>query len=289
MDTSQRILTQLIPSVHVSDGAGVKLRRSLGQRPQLRVDPFLMLDAFATDNPDDYVAGFPDHPHRGFETVTYMLDGHMLHQDHMGNRGDLRSGDVQWMTAGRGIIHSETPQQTEGRMRGFQLWINLPAAEKMKPAHYRDIPNGDIPVASLPGGGRVKIIAGRVLLGRTDWMGPAGGGFTDPLYLDVTLAAGEKIILPTKPDYNAFIYPYEGEVSVGPTIERVPLHAAGVLGVGEEIALSAAAAGARLLVLAARPINEPIVQYGPFVMNTREEIDQAIRDYQKGELAAVVH
>lgn len=287
METSSRILTGLIQSVHTSDGAGVKLRRSLGQRPDLRVDPFLMLDAFATDNPNDYIAGFPDHPHRGFETVTYMLDGHMLHQDHMGNRGDLRGGDVQWMTAGRGIIHSEIPQQTEGRMRGFQLWINLPAAEKMKPAHYRDIPNGDIPVASLPGGGRVKIIAGRLSLGTTDWVGPAGGGYTDPLYLDVVLGPGERVNLPTIADYNAFIYPYEGGVSVGPKAQNVPMHAAGILGSGKEIALIASVAGARVLVLVARPIHEPVVQYGPFVMNTREEIDQAIRDYQKGELATV--
>ena len=172
-------------------------------------------------------------------------------------------------------------------MRGFQLWINLPAAEKMKPAHYRDIPNGDIPVASLPGGGCVKIIAGRLSLGTTDWVGPAGGGYTDPLYLDVVLGPGERVNLSTIADYNAFVYPYEGDVSVGPKAQHVPLHAAGVLGYGKEIALIASVAGARVLVLAARPINEPIVQYGPFVMNTREEIDQAIRDYQKGELATV--
>lgn len=285
METSKRVLKGLIQSVHASDGAGVKLLRSLGQRPNLRVDPFLMLDAFGTDNPDDYIAGFPDHPHRGFETVTYMLDGHMLHQDHMGNRGDLRGGDVQWMTAGRGIIHSETPQQTEGRMRGFQLWINLPAAEKMKPAHYRDIPSGDIPVASLPSGGSVKVIAGRLSLGTVDWQGPGGGGFTNALYLDVALGAGERVTVPTVPDYNAFVYSYEGDVSVGPDTQHIPLHAAGVLGPGQDIDLIAAEAGARVLVLAARPINEPILQYGPFVMNTREEIEQAIHDYQNGELA----
>jgi len=147
-----RTLQQVIRAQETSDGAGVKLRRSIGQSQQARLDPFLMLDEFGTDNPDDYIAGFPDHPHRGFETVTYMLDGHMLHQDHMGNRGDLRSGDVQWMTAGRGIIHSEMPQQLEGRMRGFQLWINLPAAEKMKPAAYRDIPAAQIPAVELEGG-----------------------------------------------------------------------------------------------------------------------------------------
>jgi redox-sensitive bicupin YhaK (pirin superfamily) len=155
-----RTLAQVIESMPTSDGAGVKLRRSLGSAQNLRLDPFLMLDEFSSDNADDYIAGFPNHPHRGFETVTYMLDGHMLHQDHMGNRGDLKSGDVQWMTAGRGIIHSEMPQQESGRMRGFQLWINLPAKEKMKPAGYRDIPAGQIPAVQLSGGGRVRVIAG---------------------------------------------------------------------------------------------------------------------------------
>src|SRR5215831_14259987 len=159
---SARTLQRVISANHTSDGAGVKLRRSLGQSQDARLDPFLMLDEFSSDNADDYIAGFPNHPHRGFETVTYMLDGHMLHQDHMGNRGDLKSGDVQWMTAGRGIIHSEMPQQESGRMRGFQLWINLPAKEKMKPASYRDIPAAQIPVAKLPGGGSVRVIAGRL-------------------------------------------------------------------------------------------------------------------------------
>src|SRR5262245_15688143 len=154
-----RVLKQVIESIPTSDGAGVKLRRSLGRAQHLRLDPFLMLDEFSSDNADDYIAGFPNHPHRGFETVTYMLDGHMLHQDHMGNRGDLKSGDVQWMTAGRGIIHSEMPQQESGRMRGFQLWINLPAKEKMKAAGYRDLQAGDIPEVKIPGG-RVKVIAG---------------------------------------------------------------------------------------------------------------------------------
>src|ERR1700741_904684 len=155
-----RTLQQTIPSIATSAGAGGRRRRSIGSTPHLRLDPFLMLDEFGTENPDDYIAGFPSHPHRGFETVTYMLDGHMLHQDHLGNRGDLKSGDVQWMTAGRGIIHSEMPQQESGRMRGFQLWINLPAREKMKPAGYRDIAASQIPLAKLPGGGSVRVIAG---------------------------------------------------------------------------------------------------------------------------------
>ena len=153
-----RELRQIIPSVTASDGAGVKLRRSIGSQHGLYADPFLMLDEFSTDNPDDYIAGFPAHPHRGFETVTYMLDGHLLHEDHLGNKGDLKSGGAQWMTAGRGIIHSEMPQQTQGRMRGFQLWVNLPAAEKMKPAWYRDIEPHEIPRVALAGGGHAKAI-----------------------------------------------------------------------------------------------------------------------------------
>ncbi|MBS1219605.1 MAG: Pirin domain protein, partial [Proteobacteria bacterium] len=198
-----------------SDGAGVKLRRSIGQSQSARLDPFLMLDEFGTENPDDYIAGFPDHPHRGFETVTYMLDGHMLHQDHLGNRGDLRSGDVQWMTAGRGIIHSEMPQQLEGRMRGFQLWINLPANEKMKPAGYRDIPAASIPVVALPGGGVVKVIAGILQLDGRETAGPMQGLSTEPLYFDVALQPGESFVHRLPAGHNAFLYVYEGDVAVG--------------------------------------------------------------------------
>ena len=185
-----RTLRDIVESIPASDGAGVKLRRSLGQPDRARLDPFLMLDEFSSDNPDDYVAGFPAHPHRGFETVTYMLDGHMQHQDQLGNTGDLRSGDVQWMTAARGIIHSEMPQQERGRMRGFQLWINLPAREKMKAAGYRDIQPDQIPVVALPGGGRAKVIAGALEADGGTTSGPMQGLSTDPLYLDIELPAG---------------------------------------------------------------------------------------------------
>jgi hypothetical protein len=281
-----RTLQRIIESVPASDGAGVKLRRSLGRAPHLRVDPFLMLDEFSSCNPDDYIAGFPAHPHRGFETVTYLLDGHMLHEDHLGNRGDLQSGGVQWMTAGRGIIHSEMPQQLEGRMRGFQLWINLPAREKMKKPGYRDIAPDEIPGAVLPGGGRAKVIAGTLIAGAGSTPGPIQGLATDPLYLDVELPAGALFSHPIRGDYSAFLYPFEGSLEVGPadaarTLKR---QSAGVLGAGERIEARAGAQGARFLLLAARPLGEPIVQYGPFVMNTREEIEQAIRDYQSGEL-----
>ena len=273
-----RTVKQVIRSIPASDGAGVKLQRSLGQTQAARLDPFLMLDEFSSEDAADYIAGFPDHPHRGFETATYILDGHMLHQDHLGNRGDLKSGGVQWMTAGRGIIHSEMPQQESGRMRGFQLWINLPAKEKMKPAGYRDLQASDIPVAKIAGG-QVKVIAGT--FGTT--AGPINGGSTDPVYFDVHLEAGATFSAPVKDGYNAFIYPYEGEVFVDD--RAIEAHTAGVLSQNGDISVKAKNA-ARFILLAGKPLNEPIVQYGPFVMNTRAEIEQAIRDYQSGELVA---
>ena len=271
-----RKIQQVIQGMPASDGAGVKLIRSLGSANHLRADPFLMLDAFSSENPDDYVAGFPSHPHRGFETVTYLLDGHMLHEDHLGNRGNLKSGGVQWMTAGRGIIHSEMPQQENGRMRGFQLWINLPAKEKMKPAGYRDIQAAEIPTASFPGG-NVRVIAGKY----ENTSGPVQGGTTEPVYWDVTLDPNGNFIQEIK-GKTVYLYPFEGSLEV----EDRPLktHQGAVLGSGDTVKVKAGADGARFLVLAATPIKEPVVQYGPFVMNTREEIEQAIRDYQNGEL-----
>ena len=207
-----RTLQRAIESIPASDGAGVKLLRSIGQSAWARVDPFLMLDHFSTDNADDYIAGFPAHPHRGFETVTYMLDGHMRHEDHLGHTGDLKGGGVQWMTAGRGIIHSEMPQQEAGRMRGFQLWINLPAKEKMKPAGYRDIQADEIPVVALPGGVRVKVIAGTLNVDGVTTPGPIQGVTTDPLYFDVELPAGARFTHALPRGYHAFVYPFEGSV-----------------------------------------------------------------------------
>jgi len=281
-----RELQRIIESVAASDGAGVKLRRSLGQSPFARLDPFLMLDEFSSFDANDYIAGFPAHPHRGFETVTYLLDGHMLHEDHLGNRGDLKSGAVQWMTAGRGIIHSEMPQQEHGRMRGFQLWINLPAREKMKPAGYRDIDPAEIPVVSLPGGGRAKVIAGTLESDGRSVPGPIQGLATDPLYIDVVLPAGAAFAQPVAGSRNAFIYVFEGSLGVGaPAAARTLLtHAAGVLAQGDRVEVTAGTDGARFLLLAGRPLGEAVVQHGPFVMNTREEIEQAIKDYQTGEL-----
>jgi redox-sensitive bicupin YhaK (pirin superfamily) len=272
-----RKIQQVVPGMPASDGAGVKLIRSLGSANHLRADPFLMLDAFSSENPDDYVAGFPSHPHRGFETVTYLLDGHLLHEDHLGNRGDIKAGGVQWMTAGRGIIHSEMPQQENGRMRGFQLWVNLPAKEKMKPAGYRDIQAEEIPTATFSGGS-VKVIAGKF----DGTAGPVQGGSTSPSYWDVHLESGKTFEAKIPETHAAYVYPFEGSIE----IEDRPLktHQGGVLGSGDTVKVKAGADGARFLVLAARPIKEPVVQYGPFVMNTREEIEQAIRDYQSGEL-----
>jgi redox-sensitive bicupin YhaK (pirin superfamily) len=283
---TDRTLERMIPSVAASDGAGVKLRRSLGATQALRHDPFLMLDEFYSDDPDDYLAGFPSHPHRGFETVTYMLDGHMQHQDHLGNTGDLGPGGVQWMTAARGIIHSEMPQQTEGRMRGFQLWINLPGVEKMKPAGYRDIPAAEIPVVTLERGGEARVIAGRLTIGETLVAGPVNGDgamATDPLYVDLRLPAGARFETSVTPGHNAFIYLYEGGARIGG--HNLPHRAAGLLTDGDGLRISAGDSGASMLLLAAKPLREPVVQYGPFVMNTREEIEQALADYRDGRLA----
>lgn len=286
-----RTLVHIIESMPTSDGAGVKLRRSLGSQRGLYVDPFLMLDEFYSDNPDDYIAGFPSHPHRGFETVTYMLDGRMRHEDHLGNRGDLGPGSVQWMTAARGIIHSEMPQQSEGRMRGFQLWLNLPANEKMMPANYRDIPADRIPQLNLAHGGTVKVIAGTLHLHGTATSGPVNTGdaklSTDPLYLDVQLPPAAEFSAPITAGHNAFLYTYEGSVKIGAvdSAKALPPRAAGVLSDGDSMRVQAGAEGVRFLLLAAKPLREPVVQYGPFVMNTREEIEQALADYRSGRLA----
>jgi hypothetical protein len=289
---NMRTLVQIIPSIPTSDGAGVKLRRSLGSQRGLYVDPFLMLDEFYSDDPNDYIAGFPAHPHRGFETVTYMLDGHMRHEDHLGSRGDLGPGDVQWMTAARGIIHSEMPQQSEGRMRGFQLWVNLPSREKMNPASYRDIPSARIPRVKLPQGGEVKVIAGTLELDGDATSGPVNTPgaklSTDPLYLDVRLPAAAEFRAAVAPGYNAFLYTYEGSAHIGPAgaTEPLPHRAAGVLSDGDGVRVQAGAEGVHFLLLAAKPLREPVVQYGPFVMNTREEVEQALADYRSGRLAA---
>jgi len=273
---TKRVVQGIIRAIPASDGAGVKLMRSLGQSNAARLDPFLLLDCFSSEEAGDYIAGFPAHPHRGFETVTYMLDGHMRHEDHLGNVGELRSGGAQWMTAGRGIIHSEMPQQESGRMRGFQLWINLPATEKMKPAGYRDIQAADIPVAELPGGGKVKVVAG-TSQGVT---GPIDGVSTQPLMIDVDLPAGQSFTQALPEGHNAFVYPYEGQLAIAGQL--LSMHQAGILSPGTEVDITAHEGSAKFLMLAAKPLREPVVQYGPFVMNSREQIEQAVHDYQTG-------
>ena len=274
-----------IRGMPTSDGAGVKLRRVIGT-PQLPdLDPFLMLDEFGTDRAEDYIAGFPDHPHRGFETVTYMLDGRMRHRDNHGNEGLLVPGAVQWMTAGRGLVHSEMPEQQEGRMRGFQLWVNLPAARKMCEPQYQEFAPDRLPVATPAEGVTVKVIAGTVAdADGTAVAGPIVQPATDPVYLDVLLAPGVAWSHALPVGHNAFAYTYEGEVTVGEGADArpLPMGELGVLGGGEEVRLRAGAEGARLILVAGRPLGEPVARYGPFVMNTREELMQAVVDYQQG-------
>jgi len=281
---STRRVQQVLTGVDTQDGAGVRLRRALGARQGERLDPLLMLDAFSSDDPADYIAGFPAHPHRGFETVTYILEGHMLHEDHLGNRGDLTAGGVQWMTAGRGIIHSEMPQQTNGRLRGFQLWLNLPAKDKLQPARYRDIPASEIPCTLFAPGVTVKIIAGELLTPTGVVAGPIQVAATAPVYLDLDFTPGARCVLPVPTAHNVLVHVFEGSLTVaGQTVEAGN---SAVLSTGETFTLEASAKAGRCLVIGGHPLGEPVVQYGPFVMNTRAEIEQAMRDYQSGRLTA---
>jgi len=279
---SQRKIVNVIPAIDSQDGAGVKLKRSIGRHQNARVDPFLMLDAFSSENPDDYIAGFPPHPHRGFETVTYMLDGDMVHRDHMGNEGHLRAGGVQWMTAGRGVIHEERPQAVDGLMRGFQLWINLPAAEKMQPAAYQNIEPEQVPKIKPNHGVQIALVAGNLNVAGQAYHGPVKAESTEPLYMDLMLEEGKAYTVPVASEHNALVYLYEGEAFLAGSL--LELNAATVLSPGSELQLTAGKERARMLVLAGKPIGEPVAQYGPFVMNTMAEVDQAIQDYRAGEL-----
>jgi redox-sensitive bicupin YhaK (pirin superfamily) len=274
-----RGVSRVISGQDVSDGAGVRLKRSIGTQGFDHLDPFLLFDEFRSDNASDYLAGFPSHPHRGFETVTYMLAGSMEHRDHMGNRGLLDAGSVQWMTAGRGIIHSEMPRQEDGLMWGFQLWVNLPASDKMTAPRYQDIPPDAVPVIDLEGGGSVRVIAGE----HAGVAGAVTGIATAPLYLDVRLPAKGSVALPVQLGHHAFAYVYEGDAWLGEGAgNRVGAHQLGVLSDGDGVTVRAGEGGARLLLIAGRPLKEPVERYGPFVMNTREQITQAVRDFQTG-------
>ncbi|NDG42761.1 MAG: pirin family protein [Betaproteobacteria bacterium] len=276
-----RRVERLVAGQATSDGAGVKLTRVLTQDLQRRLDPFLMLDAFGSDQPGDYIAGFPSHPHRGFETITYMIAGRMRHRDSAGNEGLLDDGAVQWMTAGRGVIHSEMPEQADGVMEGFQLWLNLAGVDKMQAPGYRDIPSAQIP-EQRGDGVTVRVIAGSS-------QGVAGAvqrPRTEPVYLDLHLAPGARFEQPLPAGHNAFVYVYRGALSVGETL--VPTQRMAILAndaSSDGVSLQAGAAPTRALLIAGAPLREPIAQHGPFVMNTREQLIQAVEDFQAGRLA----
>jgi redox-sensitive bicupin YhaK (pirin superfamily) len=281
--TASRAVERLVRGVATSDGAGVRLTRVLTQDLQRRLDPFLMLDAFRNENPDDYIGGFPDHPHRGFETVTYMIAGRMRHRDSAGNEGLLGPGGAQWMTAGSGLIHSELPEQEAGLMEGFQLWLNLPAARKMVAPSYRDIPPAAIPEFEAAGGVRVRAIAGE----SHGVAGAVSRPDTEPLFLDVHLPAGARFAQALPAGHNAFTYTYRGSARVAGT-EVPDRHMAILANDGRESVEIEAIGDARVLVVAGRPLNEPIAQYGPFVMNTADQIRQTLVDYQRGAFEAAV-
>ena len=281
-----RTVRRVVKGMPTSDGAGVKLRRVIGQPLLPDLDPFLMLDEFGTEKPEDYIAGFPDHPHRGFETVTYMLDGRMRHRDNHGNEGVLIPGSVQWMTAGRGLVHSEMPEQQEGRMRGFQLWLNLPAREKMTAPKYQEFGPERIPTATPAPGVTAKVIAGKV----AGVVGPIAQPATDPTYLDLAIEPGATFRETLRTDYAAFLYVYEGtmRVGAGSGASTVRAHELAVLEEGSEVELTGVTAGADgkracAILVAGRPLKEPVAKYGPFVMNTREELSQAFIDFQSGK------
>lgn len=271
-----REVVKVVHGMPTSDGAGVKLRRVIGQPGLSELDPFLMLDEFGTDAAADYIAGFPEHPHRGFETVTYMLDGRMRHRDNHGHEGVLVPGSVQWMTAGRGIVHSEMPEQQAGRMRGFQLWLNLPARDKMTEPRYQEFGPELIPVATPGPGVSVKVIAGEV----GSVKGPISQPATDPTYLDVGLDPGAQYVHTLPEQHSAFLYVFEGAVKAGATVVSAGQMA--VLGEGAEVRLTGEKAS-RAILVAGRPLHEPVARYGPFVMNSREQLIQAVEDFQNGK------
>ncbi|MCP4331587.1 MAG: pirin family protein [Gammaproteobacteria bacterium] len=279
---SIRKIEKIISGQATSDGAGVELVRMIGQPQLIDLDPFLLLDVFRSDNPDDYIAGFPSHPHRGFETVTYLLNGRMRHRDNAGNEGVIEPGGIQWMTAGRGIVHSEMPEQQDGLLEGFQLWINLPAAHKMTPPAYQEHDDNGIPVESRDGA-RVKVISGTTSQGST---GPVTQPLTEPLYLDVSLNPGARFEETLAQAHNAFVYLVDGEVSLqaqdGSDVTLVRDQLA-VLNKGDRVVVQGAAQGGRFLLVAGKPLNEPIARAGPFVMNSESELRKAFSDYQRGE------
>ena len=282
--TERRKIEEVLVAQSASDGDGVRLKRVFGCGNLARFDPFLMLDEFGSDDPGDYIGGFPSHPHRGFETVTYMLEGHMEHRDHMGNVGQLMAGDVQWMKAGSGVIHSEMPKQVEGRMRGFQLWVNLPASEKMTPASYTELAAASIPQYEIDGI-HVKAIAGGLTLNGVSVSGPIAGLATEPGYLDIAVGPAQALLVDVPEGHTALVYVYEGALQIGSDSYSIKAGSLARLSLTGELVIETDA-DTRLLVISGKPIGEPIVQRGPFVMNTADEIHQAIRDYTDGKLVA---
>ena len=283
--TFNRQLERLVTGIATQDGAGVSLTRVLTHDLQRRLDPFLMLDHFHSDQPEDYLAGFPDHPHRGFETVTYMLQGRMRHRDNAGNEGLLEPGGMQWMTAGRGLVHSELPEQEDGLMSGFQLWVNLAGKDKMIAPAYSDIPAAGIPELSPQDGVRVRVLAGQAF----GVQGAISRPTTAPLYLDLQMQAGQQLALPIPTSHNAFLYVYEGQLQIGADAAQARKAVAGRMAIlsntpGAEGVTVHAEVDSRFLLIAGAPLNEPIAQWGPFVMNTREQVEQAIDDFRQGRL-----
>jgi redox-sensitive bicupin YhaK (pirin superfamily) len=273
-----RVIEKIVSGQPMQDGAGVSLKRIIGQAALPRLDPFLMLDEFGSDQPQDYIAGFPEHPHRGFQTVTYMLAGKMEHRDSAGNRGIIEPGGIQWMNAGRGIIHSEMPMQTEGLMRGFQLWVNLPAKDKMSPPSYQDIPASEVPIVNMDNGTRIKILSGEF----NQIRGPVRGQSPGSLFLDVQPVADQSLSIGISSSHCAFVYCYDGSLLIaGETLGKGQL---AVLGKGDCLDL-VGKEGAGFILVTGQAINEPVVQHGPFVMNTESEIRQAVHDFQRGRLA----
>ncbi len=271
-----RHIERLITGVVTSDGAGVVLTRVLTGKLQRRLDPFLMLDAFGSDHPDDYIGGFPDHPHRGFETITYMLAGRMRHRDSAGHEGLLESGGVQWMIAGRGVIHSELPEQQDGEMTGFQLWLNLAAADKLCQPWYQDFPSAAIPEYTTADGVTVRVIAG-ISHGIA---GAVQRPVTEPLYWDIHLPAGATFSSEIATTHNAFLYVYRGSATIGNTL--IPAQQMGILSNDASSVCITTTENTRLILVAGKPLNQPIAQYGPFVMNTAAEIQQAVLDFKSG-------
>jgi redox-sensitive bicupin YhaK (pirin superfamily) len=283
MQQQTRKVSRVARGMPATDGAGVELTRVIGQPAFNMLDPFLLLDAFRSDNPEDYIAGFPPHPHRGFETVTYLLAGRMRHKDNAGHEGVIEPGGIQWMTAGKGIIHSEMPEQEDGLLEGFQLWVNLPAEHKMDDAAYQEYSADDIPVETRDGNIEVRVITGKTSLGTS---GPVVQPLTDPLYLDIRLPAGKKFSEPLDDSYNAFVYVIHGPLSLetedGGAVQLQRDDIA-VLGRGNQVKLAAKDADTHFLLIAGKPIGEPVARGGPFVMNTREEVQQAFEDYNSGK------